>query len=320
MVAICSVLGNRTFLIITGYPQLGNGTLHISHAIWGALMMAIAVILAISYLDPNVRTVVAILGGAGFGWFIDELGKFITRDVNYFFEPTIALIYLTFIVMYLSFRSIQRRNYTADEAIANAFEAVKAAAVGRLAEPVRLDAIALLDRTGAEGPFATQLHEMLEHAPAVPQAPPGRAVRLAAAIERRYVQWTEQPSFPVVVDGAFVVLGIAEIVSVVSLALDGPGIHTFPEHLTLGTSIVSATCYAIGAWVVRDDRADAYRWFERGVLMSIFVTQVFVFAEEQLAGVLGLAFHLGVWIVLRSAMKVERDNATLATRSPSVST
>ena len=32
--AVGSVIGNRVFLIITGYPQLGNGTLHISHAIW----------------------------------------------------------------------------------------------------------------------------------------------------------------------------------------------------------------------------------------------------------------------------------------------
>ncbi len=318
VVAICSVLGNRTFLIITGYPQLGNGTLHISHAIWGALMMAIAVILAISYLDPSTRRFVAVLGGAGFGWFIDELGKFITRDVNYFFEPTIALIYLTFIAMYLAFRSIQRRNYSKDEAVANALEAVKAAAVGRLEEPVRLDAIALLDQTGADGTFAVQLREMLEHAPAVPQAAPGRAAVLAAAIGRRYVAWTEQPSFPFVVDGAFVALGIAGIVSVVSLALDGPGIRTFPEQLTLGTSIASGLCYVIGAWWVRRDRALAYRWFERGVLLAIFVTQVFVFAEEQLAGVLGLTFHLGVWIMLRSAMSTERKQETLASAvSPS---
>src|SRR5215213_11636438 len=99
--AVGSVIGNRVFLIITGYPQIGNGTLHISHAIWGALMMAVAIIFAISYLPPFTRTFVAFLGGAGFGWFIDELGKFITRDVNYFFEPTIALIYITFVVMYL---------------------------------------------------------------------------------------------------------------------------------------------------------------------------------------------------------------------------
>jgi len=76
------VLGNRVFLIITGYPQLGNGTLHISHAIWGALMMAVAIVFALSFLAPNNRTFIAFIGGCGFGWFIDELGKFITRDVN----------------------------------------------------------------------------------------------------------------------------------------------------------------------------------------------------------------------------------------------
>ena len=93
--AVASVLGNRVFLIITGYPQVGNGTLHISHAIWGALMMAIAIVFAI-VVPPAVHTARSSRSSAdaGFGWFIDELGKFITRDVNYFFQPTIALIYI----------------------------------------------------------------------------------------------------------------------------------------------------------------------------------------------------------------------------------
>ena len=73
-------------------------------------MMAIAIIFAISFLAPNNRTFIAFIGGCGFGWFIDELGKFITRDVNYFFQPTIALIYIVFIAMYLVFRGIQRRD------------------------------------------------------------------------------------------------------------------------------------------------------------------------------------------------------------------
>ena len=78
--------------------------MHISHAIWGALMMAIAIIFAISYLPPNDAHVHRVHRRCGFGWFIDELGKFITRDVNYFFQPTIALIYIVFVVMYLVFR------------------------------------------------------------------------------------------------------------------------------------------------------------------------------------------------------------------------
>ena len=142
MCAIAAVLGNRFFLILTGYPQLGNGTLHISHAIWGALMMAIAIIFAISYLPPFTRTFVAFLGGAGFGWFIDELGKFITRDVNYFFEPTIALIYIMFVVMYLAFRSVELRAFRPDEAVLNAIESLKSASLGRLDDHHRREAIA----------------------------------------------------------------------------------------------------------------------------------------------------------------------------------
>ena len=142
------------FLIITGYPQLGNGTLHISHAIWGALMMVVAIIFAIAFLAPNNRTFIAFIGGCGFGWFIDELGKFITRDVNYFFQPTIALIYIVFIAMYLVFRGIQRRDLGPDEALLNALEALKSAAIGELSEPRRAASLALLDRTGADDPLA----------------------------------------------------------------------------------------------------------------------------------------------------------------------
>ena len=78
--AIAGVLANRFFLVITGYPQLGGGTLHISHAIWGGLMMVIAAAAAVSVITPGVRLFVAVVGGAGFGWFVDELGKFITRE------------------------------------------------------------------------------------------------------------------------------------------------------------------------------------------------------------------------------------------------
>src|SRR4051794_14542787 len=78
--AVVTVLIIRLQLWITNYPQLGGGKLHIAHLLWGGLLMLTAVGLLLSYNGPKVRTAGAILGGVGFGFFVDELGKFITSD------------------------------------------------------------------------------------------------------------------------------------------------------------------------------------------------------------------------------------------------
>lgn len=311
VVAVASVLGNRIFLVITGYPQLGNGTLHISHAIWGALMMAIAIIGAVAFLPPSTRTWVAFLGGAGFGWFIDELGKFITRDVNYFFKPTFALIYITFVAMYLVFRTLERRSYSAAEGTLNAIEALKSAAIGDLDEPDRREALALLDSTGASGDFVTRVRSLLDDVPALPPRQPAWPARIALVVRARYLRITDHPKFPTAADVMFLVFAAVIVVDVILLAIDGPGIVTFAERVTLGSSIAAAVLIVIGAFLLHGNRLHAYRWFDRGLLVQLYVVQIFVFAEEQLAGTIGLVITLTVWIVLRSAMKAERERAAM---------
>jgi hypothetical protein len=312
LVAIASVLGNRVFLIITGYPQLGNGTLHISHAIWGALMMAIAIISAVTFLGPANRSFVAFLGGAGFGWFIDELGKFITRDVNYFFEPTFALIYITFVTMYLVFRSLERRTYGPDEGLLNGLEALKSAALGQLDEPSRREALALFDRTGPTGPIAAQVRALLDDAPALPPRAPSWPTRFAAALRAQYLALAERRWFPTAVDALFVVFAVVVVSGVVELGLDGRGIVSFAEWVTVLSSGAVAVNLGVGVIVLRRSRADAYRWFDRGLLIHLYVVQIFVFAEKQLAGALSLVVTLAIWVLLRSAMRAERDQAALA--------
>ncbi len=310
--AIGAVLGNRFFLILTGYPQLGNGTLHISHAIWGALMMAIAIIFAISYLPPFTRTFVAFLGGAGFGWFIDELGKFITRDVNYFFEPTIALIYMTFIVMYLVFRSVELRAFRPEEAVLNAIEALKSASLGRLDDHQRREAIALLDSTGAHDVLATEVRGLLLDVLMMPPHEPGWFSRTAARMRGRYLQFTESRSFVVVVDALLLLMALVKVVGALVFALDGRGIHGFAEWASVISSLVGGTLIVIGAIRLPRSRVDALRWFDRGLLVEILVTQVFVFDQRQLAGLLGLVWSIAVWLLVRSAMRAEREHASLA--------
>ena len=54
----------------------------------------------LGYINKSSYYLVATLGGLGFGAFINELGKFITGDNDYFCQLTVALIYIIFVLLY----------------------------------------------------------------------------------------------------------------------------------------------------------------------------------------------------------------------------
>jgi hypothetical protein len=102
-----TVIFTRAGLQLTGFPQLGNSVLHIAHALWGGLLLFIAVLLPLALANRWAIMASAVLSGIGIGLFIDEVGKFITQTNDYFFPPALALIYgfiLLNVVVYLYFR------------------------------------------------------------------------------------------------------------------------------------------------------------------------------------------------------------------------
>ena len=107
-----TVAVTRIFLELAGYPQVGNSVLHIAHAIWGGLLLFVAVLMTLVLANRWSFTLSALFSGIGVGLFIDEVGKFITQKNDYFFPPAAPLIYSLFLLMVLLFlllRSSQRQ-------------------------------------------------------------------------------------------------------------------------------------------------------------------------------------------------------------------
>ncbi len=98
----------RVFLQLTGFPQIGNSVLHIAHALWGGLILFVAVLLPLALANRWAIQGSALLGGIGIGLFIDEVGKFITQTNNYFFPPALSLIYGFFLLTILVYLYVRR--------------------------------------------------------------------------------------------------------------------------------------------------------------------------------------------------------------------
>jgi len=104
-----SVSVTRLFLSITGYPQIGGSELHIAHVLWGGLMLFIAALLPLLISNRRAYRAAAILAGVGIGLFIDEVGKFITQQNDYFYPAAAPIIYIFFMLTVLLVLQAQRR-------------------------------------------------------------------------------------------------------------------------------------------------------------------------------------------------------------------
>ena len=93
-----SVLGTRAFLALTGYPQVGGGTLHIAHALWGGLLLFVAALVPLLAANRAALVWAALATGIGAGLFVDEVGKFITADNDYFFPAAAPIAYAIFLL------------------------------------------------------------------------------------------------------------------------------------------------------------------------------------------------------------------------------
>jgi hypothetical protein len=321
--AVTMILVIRTQLWLTNYPQLGGHGLHIAHLLWGGLFMVLAIGILVTFLGRSPRRAAAVVGGVGFGFFIDELGKFITADNNYFFKPAAALIYLIFIGLFLLSRGLQRqRDLSPTERLANAIELVGEAARGRFREPDRRRALALLDGADPTDRLVEPLRHVVEGIDAPPAEQQSWVVRWAAALRTRYLVIVKRDWFRPVLALVFAIWASASVIAVFELVLslglhfggamtgyrsDAIGDLHFVNVASLVSSVVSAWMVVAGLRRLRAGaRLDAYREFQRALFVSIFVTRVFSFVESQFAAVFGLGVDLLMLVTVSAMANQER--------------
>jgi hypothetical protein len=106
---VISISVTRLFLSLSSYIQLGGGVIHISHLLWGGLLLFVASLLLLLFSNRKVYKLSAIFSGVGIGLFIDEVGKFITQQNDYFYPVAAPIIYIFFMLFLILVIRLRRQ-------------------------------------------------------------------------------------------------------------------------------------------------------------------------------------------------------------------
>ena len=312
--AVTSFLGIRGFLALAAYPKIGSGGIHIAHMLWGGLLMLLALMLLLGFLDRSVEHVAAVIAGLGFGTFIDEVGKFVTSDNNYFYRPAIALIYGVFVVAFLVARTlIGNRPLTQAEALANGLDRLARLPEGPVDPDDRARIRSLLARAD---PQAARTKLAAAYLAALPSGQDDDSPLASAerGLARAYAEVMAKPWMTRALPLLVIAYAGAAVAGVVLLAISTPfGAPGEPSAVAtvaqVSSTIAGAALVGFGVLRLPSSRLAAYHWFMRGLLVWILLTQVFVFYSSQLAGLAGLAVDLIAYGSLRFALDREASAA-----------
>lgn len=325
--AVVSLLGLRAFLELTGYRQVGGGNWHVAHVLWGGFFMFIGTMLTFTLHGERIRRMAAAVFGFGFGWFIDEIGKFITRDNNYFFQPAIIFIYIFFVMIFLLYRYLAKLQPKDPKSllyqVIDRLEEVAEGDFEKSEKEAILIKLALARResSGEIGYFAKELRKLVIKLRATEDKGDGLVRRWwQKTLSFGYRKVFKQKMVLYLLAGVAGVYIIEGIMSTVRLAMnfqtdDLLSIFYGGDFLLTKTNVRMLTLKVVAdamtglmflagllmAWGKKKMRA--INCFQRGLLINIFLTSVFRFYFEQFSGVFGLVVSIGAYTGLERLKK-----------------
>ena len=317
LIAIATILITRLYLQLTGYPQVGGGNLHIAHALYGGAFMMLALIIGWMALGFGARILAVVLGGIGFGLFLDEVGKFVTKDNDYFYGPAAEIMYILVVVILVGARVVRVfRPLSAQECLASA-AAIAADGVARgLANHRRQIGMELVEEARAGGADRGDVENVRALLHSADHAP-DRLYRMQQWVPRLIPDLFRSPRWVPVVGWLLVVgtsagvlfgaLGIAlggylyehgEI----TLKLDGAS----PAAVILLISAGLTFGLALPAMIARrrTDSVWPLRWLRNAALIFTFLNALVDFATEGFGALVNMSIGLFALAILSYQLDV----------------
>jgi hypothetical protein len=306
--SIATILTVRMILAATGWPQLGGGKIHFAHLLWGGIGMLLAFILFMAMEGRLWDFLATLSAGIGFGLFLDELGKFITSDNDYFFQPAIAIMYVLFVVLFFVFRALGRVDKMGPEtALVNSFDFAKEAVMRAMSTGERDEALYVLGRADQSDPMVQALSTVLREV-RVPDTGPNAAQRFWQRVTGWWTRLVSRRGFRGFVLWWFILTTLVWLLNPITFVADGSAL-TGMEIGGMLSGTATGVCTILGILHWRRSKLRAYRWFERGALIAILIGEFFSFYEYQVWAIFGLAWMVIQLGVIRSMISVELSNA-----------
>lgn len=305
--SVFSVFAIRVFLSLTDYPQIGGAGLHIAHMLWGGLLMLVSIITLLMFLSRDLKYLSSIVGGLGFGIFMDELGKFITSDNNYFFQPTIALIYLTFIFLYFIVRTIRRLIPVSDEDyLINALEFLKETVQKDLDIEEQKRALFYLDKCNPKNPFVKHLKKTISSVKANKRR--GNIFsKIKYSVHKIYLSVLKSKISNRIIVSTFIFFSLINIF--VTLANIKLLVNTLSfwdwGQLLSALSVGIMVLYGIHK-LHKKKWLESFKILKFAVMIDIFFGQFFLFYREGLSSYLRLLISITVFFTLQYAIAQEK--------------
>jgi hypothetical protein len=223
-----TVIVTRWFLELTGFPQIGGGDLHIAHALWGGAAMFVAALLPIVLAGRLVYEASAFLAGLGMGLFIDEVGKFITAENDYFYPAAAPIIYATFLIAVLVWLNARRAHEPDPRGhLLAALQLLEESVEGDLQQDEREALRARLATAAARAP-ETEQRRLAEDLLAFVEAEElrvapdrvGRFASLGARLRGRSDRWLGGRGLRILVVATLLITGIGQLLALFGIGAD----------------------------------------------------------------------------------------------------